>query len=247
MRSAYGEQLAALTDQLAQQCAMAGRAMEGATKALLGADLTAAERVIGEHEKVKPAGARVEEAGLLLLASQNIVARDLRAVVCSLQNVADIERMSTLALHVAEISRLRHPLHVLPESISGYFEEMGRIAVDLGEKAHQVIATSDLSMARHIRDADEAMDDIHRHLFTVMIDRDWRHGTSTAVDVTLLSRYYERFADHAVEVSRRIIFQATGQGTSDGWIPTPKLSPRPASYGDDHLPRTNSGGANLRR
>ena len=55
------------------------------------------------------------------------------------------------------------------------------------------------------------MDDLHRHLFTVVMDRKWPHGTAAAVDVTLLSRYFERFADHAVEISRRIIFRATGQ------------------------------------
>jgi phosphate transport system protein len=51
---------------------------------------------------------------------------------------------------------------------------------------------------------------LHRHLFTVLMDREWKHGVTAAVDVTLLSRFYERFADHAVEIARRVIFQATG-------------------------------------
>lgn len=64
--------------------------------------------------------------------------------------------------------------------------------------------------AAQIREEDDAMDDLHRHLFTVLMDREWKHGVAAAVDVTLLSRFYERFADHAVEVARRVIFQATG-------------------------------------
>jgi phosphate transport system protein len=48
----------------------------------------------------------------------------------------------------------------------------------------------------------------------VLIDRNWKHGIAVAVDVTLLSRYYERFADHAVEIGRRVIYQITGT-TSD--------------------------------
>lgn len=239
MRSAYGAQLAALTDQLAQVCGMAASSMERANQALLNADLMLAEQVIGDHEKIRPAGAGVEESGLVLLSSHSLVARDLRAVVCSVQIVADLERMGALALHVAEIARLRHPRHVLPPDISGYFAEMGRIAVDLGEKARQVIASSDLRMARHIRDADEAIDDLHRHLFTVMIDREWPHSTATAVDVTLLSRYYERFADHAVGVSRRIIFQATGQGLSDEWTPIPRMAPRLGRFPNASLPDTD--------
>lgn len=230
MRSAYGAQLAALTDELAEVCRLVGFAMERATHALLHADLVGAEEVIGGHEKIFTAGAGVEEAGLNLLTAQTLVARDLRAVISSIQIVADLERMSALALHVAEITRLRHPQAVLPEAVSGYFAEMGRTAVDLGSKACHVIESSDLGMARYIRDADDAMDDIHRHLFTVLMDREWPFGTTAAVDVTLLSRYYERFADHAVEISRRIIFQATGQSQGAEWTVAPKLTPRSAGF-----------------
>lgn len=218
MRSAYGAQLAVLTDQLAQTCRLTGVAMERATLALLTADLPLAEEVIGDHTNIESAGADVEKTGLALLTCQAPIARELRAIVGSIQIVADIERMGVLALHVAEIARRRHPQAALPEGIEGYFAEMGRIAVDLAANAHLVILTCDLGRARYIRDADDAMDDLHRHLFTVLMDDDWRYGTAAAVDVTLLSRYYERFADHAVEISRRIIFQATGNSRSEEHI-----------------------------
>jgi phosphate transport system protein len=74
-----------------------------------------------------------------------------------------------------------------------------------------VLLSRDPEKAARISEEDDAMDDLHRHLFTVLRDRDWRHGVAAAVDVTLLGRFYERFADHAVEVARRVIFQATGQ------------------------------------
>jgi phosphate transport system protein len=218
MRSAYGAQLEALTDQLAQMCQLAGSAMEIATEALLQADLQLAEQVIGSHENIAFAGSKAEEAGFELLALQAPMGRDLRAAVSSIQIIADLERMAALAVHIAQIARRRHPQRALPEDVEGYFAEMGRIAVDLAGSAHQVIASCDLGRARYIRDADDAMDDLHRHLFTVLMDREWAHGTTAAVDTTLLSRYYERFADHAVEISRRIIFQATGQIPAGGRI-----------------------------
>lgn len=185
--------------------------MERATGSLLHADLSLAEQVIGDHATILSAGAGVEETGFVLLSRPTPPARDLRAIVASIQIVADIERMGVLALHVAEIARRRHPQPALPEDVNGYFAEMGRIAADLAASARQVIVSCDLGRARYIRDADDAMDRLHRHLFTVMMDREWRHGAAAAVDVTLLGRYYERFADHAVEISRRIIFQATGE------------------------------------
>lgn len=215
MRSACGAQLAVLTDQLAEMCGLAGIAMERATLALLHADLTLAEQVISDHQNILSAGVSVEETGFVLLTRQAPIARDLRATVGSVQIVADIERMGSLALHVAEIARLRHPRSALPGDVTEYFAEMGRIAMDLAANAHHVIVSCDLGRARYIREADDAMDHLHRHLFTVMMDREWPHGTAAAVDVTLLGRYYERFADHAVEISRRIIFQATGQARNE--------------------------------
>ncbi|MGB3011560.1 MAG: phosphate signaling complex protein PhoU [Mycobacterium sp.] len=211
MRTAYHEQLDALTNQLAEMCRMAGIAMERATQALLQADLALAEQVIGDHENIIAASARAEEAAFVLLALQAPVAGDLRAIVGSIQIVADVERMGALALHVAKIARRRHPRHALPEEVNGYFAEMGRIAVDLGNSAREVLISRDPDQARLIREEDDAMDDLHRHLFSVMMDREWKHGVAAAVDVTLLGRFYERFADHAVEISRRVIFQVTGR------------------------------------
>ena len=211
MRTAYHEQLDALTHQLAEMCRMSGIAMERATQALLQADLVLAEQVIGDHENIIAASARAEEAAFVLLALQAPVAGDLRAIVGSIQIVADVERMGALALHVAKIARRRHPRHALPEEVNGYFAEMGRIAVELGNSAREVLLSRDPDQARLIREEDDAMDDLHRHLFSVMMDREWKHGVAAAVDVTLLGRFYERFADHAVEISRRVIFQVTGR------------------------------------
>src|ERR1700754_4968621 len=215
MRTAYHEQLDALTDQLGEMCGLAGAAMERATQALLQADLVLAEQVITDHEQIAAMSARAEENAFVLLALQAPVAGDLRAIVSSIQMVADIDRMGALALHVAKIARRRHPQHVLPEEVNGYFAEMGRVAVDLSNSAQEVLLSRDPQKAARIREEDDAMDDLHRHLFSVLMDREWRHGVAAAVDVTLLGRFYERFADHAVEVARRVIFQATGKLPED--------------------------------
>jgi phosphate transport system protein len=210
MRTQYHEQLDSLTDQLGAMCELAGTAMERATQALLQADLVLAEQVITDHDQMTALSARAEESAFVLLALQAPVAGDLRSVVSSIQIVADVDRMGALALHVAKIARRRHPQHALPEEVNGYFAEMGRVAVELGHAAREVLITRDPEKAARIQEEDDAMDDLHRHLFTVLMDRDWKHGVTAAVDVTLLSRFYERFADHAVEVARRVIFQVTG-------------------------------------
>ena len=146
-----------------------------------------------------------------LLALQAPVAGDLRLVFGSFQNVADAERMGALALHVAKIARRRHPHHVLPDEVTGFFAEMGRIAVDLGISAKDVVLSRDPKQAAQISREDDAMDQLHKELFSVLMDKEWKHGVAAAVDVTLLGRFYERFADHAVEIGRRIVFEATGE------------------------------------
>ncbi len=210
MRTVFHRQLDALTASIAETCQLVGRATQRATEALLQADLVLAEDVISDHDNIVIRTAQMQEATFKLLAVQAPVAGDLRAAVSALKNVADVERMGALALHVAKIARRRHPSYALPEEVNGYFAEMGRIAVDLGNDAKDVVLSGDPHRAAQLDDDDDAMDDLHRHLFTVLMDRQWNHGVASAVDVTLLGRFYERFADHAVEIGRRVIFQATG-------------------------------------
>lgn len=211
MRAAFQNQLALLTDTLAEMCQQAGEAMQHATQALLDADLDAAELVITEHDRLVRRRASAEETTFALLALQAPVAGDLRAVVVAMQTAADVERMGGLATHIAKIARRRHPQPVLPADVTGHFAEMGRVAVELGESARHAILSGDPGEAARIQDQDDAMDELHRRLFTVLLDPGWPHGIATAVDITLLGRFYERFADHAVVVGRRIVFQATGR------------------------------------
>ena len=186
-------------------------AMDGATQALLQADLAMAEQLISDHDELVRMQTRAGEAAFALLALQAPVAGDLRLVFGSFQNVADAERMGALALHVAKIARRRHPNPALPEEVKGYFAEMGRIAVDLGNSAKDVVLSRDPKQAAQISKKDDAMDQLHQQLHSVLMDKEWKHGVAAAVDVTLLGRFYERFADHAVEIGRRVIFQATGE------------------------------------
>ncbi|NLG46157.1 phosphate signaling complex protein PhoU [Gordonia sp. (in: high G+C Gram-positive bacteria)] len=211
MRDAYQEQMAALNQTLGDMVDEVGVVMAQATQALLEGDLELAEKVISDHDAVAEKSAKAEDEAFQLLALQAPVAGDLRSIVSGFQLVAEIDRMGALALHVAKVARRRHPARVLPEEVAGYFEEMGRLAVELAHHARRVLENQDYHDALTLMDDDDAMDDLHRHLFTVMMDREWEHGVAAAVDVTLLGRYYERFADHAVLIARRVVFQATGK------------------------------------
>jgi phosphate transport system protein len=210
MRTAYHEHLSDLAEQLSRLCGVSGDEMERATRTLLQADLASAEQVISDYDKIAAMGTRAEESAITLLALQQPVAGELRSIISWIQVIADVDRMTALAVHVAKIVRQRHPDHVLPAEVEGYFAEMGRVAVELAHSAQEVLLTRDPGKATRIREQDDAMDELHRQLFNELMDREWKHGVPAAVDVALLGRFYERFADHAVEIGRRVVFQSTG-------------------------------------
>ncbi len=218
MRAAYHEKLSSLNDELAQMSLLAGEAMKKATSALLDGDLDLAEEVISSDTEIDALRTSAEDQAFGLLALQAPVAGDLRSVIAAIHSAGDLERMGDLALHVAKAARRRHPELVLPQEVAPYFAEMGRVALDLAQDARRVILDRDVELAFTMESDDDAMDDLHRHLFTVMMTKDWPHGVAPAVDVTLLGRFNERFADHAVAVARRVVFMVTGK------MPDPPLA-----------------------
>ncbi|MFI9448817.1 phosphate signaling complex protein PhoU [Amycolatopsis sp. NPDC052450] len=211
MREAYHVELEQLAENLASMSLQVADAMERATRALLEVDLGLAEQVISDDAKVDDARAECEEQAYALLALQAPVATDLRTVLAAIHAAESLERMGDLALHVAKAARRRHPDPVLPDEVKADFAKMGEVGVSLARKVEQVIKSKDVEAARTIESDDDEVDEIHKHLFTVIMDRNWDHGVAAAVDVTLLGRFYERFADHAVSVARRMIFVVTGK------------------------------------
>ncbi|OBH55906.1 phosphate transport system regulatory protein PhoU [Mycobacterium colombiense] len=211
MRTGFHQQLDTLTDQLADMCAMAAEAISQASEALLEADLTTAESVIARHRSIVALDAHVEETAFALLALQAPVATDLRSIVSALRIAADARRMVELAVHIAKIARRRHPYPAVSAEVRPYVAAMGEAAEALALGARQVLVSQDPRGAARIRHDDDAMDELHRRLLATLMDPAWTQGVAAAVDATLLGRFYERFADHAVQIARRVIFQATGR------------------------------------
>ena len=151
-----------------------------------------------------------------VLARQQPVATDLRVVVTALRMSADLERMGDLARHVAKVARLRYPQSAVPAPMRSLILEMGQVAERIVAKAGSVIAARDVDMAVSLEKDDDAMDELHRRVFTVL------HGSTlpaeTIVDLTLLGRYYERFADHAVSVARRVVYLVTGEHHTEATV-----------------------------
>jgi phosphate transport system protein len=210
MREQFEIDLQSIDDQMVEMTRLVGSAMNRATTALLDADLAIAESVIAADEQVDALHVDLEERALVLIARQAPVATDLRVLIAALRMSADLERMGDLARHVAKLARLRYPNSAIPPELRGDILEMGQIAEQLVVKTGSIIASRDLKAADELETDDDEMDRLHRGLFNKLLAPTWSHGVETAVDVTLIGRYYERYGDHAVAVARRVVFLVTG-------------------------------------
>jgi phosphate transport system protein len=211
IRSVFQDELDSVSQTLFELSVMVSDSMAKATRALMSKNLSLAEEVISYDEKVDTVQHDLDARIIDIIARQQPVASDLRALVTALRMSADLERMGDLADHVAKVVRLRHPAAAVPDQLLGLIESMGVTAEKIAAKTGVVISTRDTALAAQLEKDDDEMDLLHRQLIAALIAPTWQHGVETAIDLTLLGRYYERYADHAVSVARRVIFLVTGK------------------------------------
>ncbi|MCU1592799.1 MAG: Phosphate-specific transport system accessory protein PhoU-like protein 2 [Frankiales bacterium] len=211
MRASYHEQLAEVGDGLIEMSRLVGSAVSKATTALLDADLSAAETVIEQDEEVNKLYRQLDDVAVQLLARQQPVAIDLRAIVTALRMSSDLERVGDYAVHIAKVAKRRHPATVVPVELRATILEMGQAATRIAIKAGTVIATRDLTLAAQLLADDDTIDELHAELFEKLLSENFEHGVEAAIDLALLGRYYERLADHAVSVSHAVTYLVTGE------------------------------------
>jgi phosphate transport system protein len=211
MRNAFHDELDGIGTTLLQMAGLAKVAMNDATSALLTVDLVMAEKVIAADNVIDDIQHELDARTINLMARQQPVATDLRTLVTSLRMSADLERMGDLAHHVAKQARMRYPNSAVPAELVPTITAMGSVADKIVDKLSSVMEHRDTVRALEIETDDDEMDKLHRELISVLLSKDWSHGVETAIDMTLLGRYYERFADHAVSIARRVYFSVTGE------------------------------------
>ena len=211
MRDIFHDELDEIGKSVIEMTNLVALAMERATQALLDANLALADQVIADDRRIDALRTELEDRTFQLIAQQQPVATDLRVLISTIHLSADLERMGDLAHHVAKIARLRYPETAVPPEARDIISQMGEVASSLVQKVAQVVDGRDIALAQAIEQEDDSMDALRRKLFTVVLSPNWARGTEAAIDMTLLGRYYERYADHAVAVARHTIFIVTGK------------------------------------
>ncbi len=211
MQGIFQNALADVQGRLVSLAENAELIMDKASRAFLNSDVTLADEALALAEANEANALDLDELVIKVLATQSPVARDLRILVSALRMSASLERMGSLSSHIAAIARYRFPGSAVPASLRKTFEDMARIDLELVGKAIKLLQNTDLDLAREIQARDEAVDRLHRTVFDVVLAPDWKENAMFTVDVTLASRYFERFADHVVDISSKVSFLQTGE------------------------------------
>ena len=211
MRDSFHEDLEAITALQLKMAVLVKDAIEKATASLLTSDLALAEKVIEEDAQIDQIHHDLDERVIDLMARQQPVASDLRALVSAIRISADLERMGDLAHHLAKLARMRYPNSAVPAEFTDLIASMGAEASRITEKTNVVIEFRDTTRALEVEKDDDAMDQLQRKLIASLVDPNGTHNVETSIDMAFASRYYERFSDHAVSIAKRIYYIATGE------------------------------------
>lgn len=214
MREVFQQELREVQDRLVEISSLVTDSIENATRAFNESNVSLAEDVIEQDNRIDAAAVALDELAIQILARQQPVARDLRIVVTALRVSASLERMGDMATHIAQLARYRFPEKVVPKGLRKTFDEMGRLDCEISRKLTELLRTEDIKLAEEIRDEDDKIDALHLSVFDKVLGESWKGGAEDTVDATLASRYHERFADHAVSIAKKVQYLATGD-----WAP----------------------------
>lgn len=216
MRTVFHSKLDEFADQLVRFCETDIRLLDRATAALLDGDELAAIEVIDGAAELEDLREASEQHAFDLLLLESPVAGDLRQVISGIYIVEHFTRMAALAGHIARVARRRHPLSVVPEPLVPLIRELAKRDGEMARRLTALLVDHDADRARTLDTEDDAVDDLHSELMKQISSEDWAHGSVAAVDLALLARYYERFADHTVSIANRVVYLATGERPQGG-------------------------------
>jgi phosphate transport system protein len=211
-RVAFQRQLEDCTRTLIELGEEITAAIEPVTTAFLEADHHRAEQAIAADEHVDRRCLELEDACYLLLARQSPVSGDLRRIVATLRCVGDIQRSGDLLKHVAESLAWVHP-PALPADVRDTLAQLGAATTQIFAGAVQAWRDHDGLAAVELQRTDDEVDLLQKLLLTDIYTG--QRSVEEAVSLALIARYYERIADHGVEMARQVTYFVTGDRITD--------------------------------
>jgi phosphate transport system protein len=214
VRRGFHHDLDLVRDDLVRLAGMVSEALARATQALLDGDLRVAEEIITNDDRLDTLAVDIEERCYSLLALQQPVAIDLRALVAATRMVSEIERSGDLVVNIMKAARRLYGTELDPR-LRGYITSLGAEVGRLFRLAMDAYADRNEGLAAALDDMDDAVDDLHEQYIASIFECHDRGvvALQSAVQLALVGRYYERIGDHAVNIGERVRYIVTG------WLP----------------------------
>ena len=209
MRSKFDQQLAALNQELTEMGATCAQAIGLAAQALEQQDVALAAPVGQLEEQTNEQERTIEALCLKLLLQQQPVARDLRQISAALKMITDMERIGDQAEDIAEIVTFLNGRH--PEN-SALMREMARATIKMVTDSVDAFVKHDILLAEQVVRDDDTVDayfDQVKHRLIEKIAAEPSDG-EYALDLLMISKYFERIGDHATNIAEWVIFSVTG-------------------------------------
>ncbi len=210
MRTLFTAEMSELADDLVTMAKYVAVVIDQASEALLTQNVELAQEVIANDSTLDDLEETVDERCVLLIAQQQPVGLDLRTIISSLRISAALERMGDLAQHIAEAARRAYPDSAIPDSHRPIFEDMAAAARKAANEIVSLIETRDLNLAATVVSDDDILDQLHAQAYAGLLASQFQGTAQETLDLALVARFYERFGDHAVGISRRIVYLVTG-------------------------------------
>ena len=210
MRIKFDAQLRLLGEEMTHMGSMIESAIQDATHAFLNQDVETAKRIMAEDEYIDQEQKKIENICFQLLIQQQPVARDLRTITAAMKMVTDMERIGDQAEDIAEI---------LP-FVQGRSWENSPLMERMAHEAGAMVTSSvdayvkgDLSIAQKVIEDDDTVDGYFDQVKSRLIDRIAANPAEGeyALDLLMIAKYFERIADHAVNIAQWVIFSVTGE------------------------------------
>jgi len=204
-RQAFDRELGAIEAKVIELFAMVAEDLPRATDALLNGNSEAAQALAERDRAIDALYPEIEELADHELLLQQPAASDFRLLISVLRVVPELERSHDLIVNIARRGNL-----ILSQDISarsrGLIEHMGSLASEMWREAADCWCERDRSAAAALGERDDEMDELYASLTAELASGEMT--LPVTMQLTLVARFYERLADHAVNIARRVIYLA---------------------------------------
>lgn len=209
MRNRFDEQLYELNRELIEMGAMCEDAIASAVKALTTGDMELAGRVKTNSSAIDQMERDIEGRCMKLLLHQQPVARDLRLISAALKMITDMERIGDQAEDIAEIVTFLNGRTMEGMEL---IEEMARETIEMVTASVDAFVKKDVELAQKVIEQDDIVDDYFSRVkcgIITLITENHADG-EFALDLLMISKYFERIGDHATNIAEWVIYSVTG-------------------------------------